>query len=113
MAVKTTMVLSRALFLVSTTWAQTSSASLAGTPPATWAVTNSVPATNEISFADFLNELVAANLDYAAQRYNVSIAQAAVAAAKEFQNPTLQLNGGRDVTHSGRERMPDTAGASL
>jgi cobalt-zinc-cadmium efflux system outer membrane protein len=76
-------------------------------------VTNSVPTTNEITFDQFLNEVVAANLDYAAQRYNVSIAQAAIAAAKEFQNPTLQLSGAGDVTHSGSQRMPSTAGASL
>jgi cobalt-zinc-cadmium efflux system outer membrane protein len=76
-------------------------------------IENSVTVTNEITFAEFLNQVVAANLDYAAQRYNVSIAEAAVAAAKEFQNPTLQLNGGRDVTHSGSQRMPDTYGASL
>lgn len=79
----------------------------------TQAVTNSIPGTNEITFDEFLNEVVAANLDYAAQRYNVSIAQATLAAAKEFQNPTIQLNGGRDVTHGGDQRMPDTYGAAL
>jgi len=66
-----------------------------------------------MTFNEFLTEVVAANLDYAAQRYNVSIAQAAVAAAKEFQNPTIELNGGRDVTHSGREQMASTIGAAL
>ena len=70
-------------------------------------------ATNEITFSEFLSEVATANLDYAAQRYNVSIAQAAIAAAKEFENPALQLNGGRDVTHSGSQRMPSTYGASL
>lgn len=69
--------------------------------------------TNEITFSDFLNEVASANLDYAAQRYNVSIAEAALAAAKSFQNPTIQLSGGRDVTHNGSERMPSTYGASL
>jgi cobalt-zinc-cadmium efflux system outer membrane protein len=82
-------------------------------PRAAWSVTNSIPATNEITFAEFLNEVAAANLDYAAQRYNVSIAQTAIAAAKEFQNPTLQLLGGRDVTDSGSERMPSIYGVSL
>ena len=84
-----------------------------GAPLAKWSATNSVPTTNEITFAEFLNEVAEANLDYAAQRYNVSIAEAAVAAAKEFQNPTLQLNGGRDVTHGGDQRLPSTYGASL
>ena len=69
--------------------------------------------TNQITFEVFLSEVAAANLDYAAQRYNVSIAQAAVAAAREFPNPTVQLSGGRDVTHSGDQRMPTTYGASL
>jgi cobalt-zinc-cadmium efflux system outer membrane protein len=80
---------------------------------APWIVTNSVATTNEITFEQFLNEVAASNLDYAAQRYNVSIAQAAIAAAKEFPNPTLQLSGGRDVTHSGHEEMPSTFGAAL
>lgn len=69
--------------------------------------------TNRISFSQFLTEVAAANLDYAAQKYNVPIAQAAVAAAKEFQNPTLALSGGRDVTHSGADRLSDTTGLSL
>ena len=54
-------------------------------------VTNSIPATNEITLDEFLNEVAAANLDYAAQRYNVDIAKAAVAIAKEFPNPNLNL----------------------
>src|SRR5262249_54092399 len=62
---------------------------------------------------DFLNEVATANLAYAAERYNVSIAQAAIAAAKEFPNPSLQLAGGRDVTHSGSQRMPSTYGVAL
>jgi cobalt-zinc-cadmium efflux system outer membrane protein len=78
-----------------------------------WIVTNAIPATNAITFTEFLNEVARANLDYAAQRYNVSIAQAAIAAAKEFPNPTLQLTGARDVTHGGSQRMPSTYGASM
>lgn len=87
------------------------------------AQTNAVPAaavaaragsvTNELTYAAFLNEAVAANLNYAAQRYNMPIAQAAVAAARVFPNPTLDLSGGRDVTHSGDERMPSTAGFGI
>ena len=74
---------------------------------------NSVERTNEITFSEFLATVVSDNLDYTAQRYNVSIAEAAITAAKLFQNPTLQLNGARDITHSGNQRMPDVAGASL
>jgi cobalt-zinc-cadmium efflux system outer membrane protein len=111
--VKITIAIALVLVFVSTSRAQTNSLALPGAPLAKWVVTNSVPGTNEISFGEFLAELASANLDYAAQRYNVSIAQAAIAAAKEFQNPTLDLSGGRDVTHSGSERLPSTAGASL
>jgi cobalt-zinc-cadmium efflux system outer membrane protein len=81
--------------------------------PASLLATNAVARTNEITLEQFLSEVAAANLDYAAQRYNVSIAQAAIAAAREFPNPTLQLSGARDVTHSPQEAMPETAGASL
>src|SRR5262249_605208 len=78
-----------------------------------WVITNSTPATNEITFDQFLNEVAKENLDYSAQRYNVSIAEAAVAAAKVFPNPTLNLGGARDVTQSGDQRLPSTAGAAV
>lgn len=82
----------------------TNSASQARTPGASlasWVVTNSAPATNELTFPDFLNEVAAANLDYAAQRYNVDITKAAVAIAREFPNPTLSLSGSRDLRYHG------------
>ena len=101
------------LLYVSMGWARATSSTLPGAPESLWVVTNSLPATNEITFNEFLSEVAKANLDYAAQRYNVSIAQAAIAAAKQFQNPNLQLNGAVDVTHSGSQRMPSTAGAGL
>jgi len=72
-----------------------------GAPLASWIVTNSVPATNELTLRQFLNEVAAANLDYAAQRYNVDIAKAAIAIAKEFPNPTLSLSGSRDLRFHG------------
>jgi len=80
---------------------------------ARWGVTNSIPSTNEITFAEFLHEAVSANLEFAAQRYNLSIVEAAVAAARQFQNPTMELSGGRDVTHNGRERLPSTIEVAL
>lgn len=73
----------------------------------------SSPSTNEITFEQFLNEVATANLDYAAQRYNVSIAQAGIAAAREFPNPVLQVNGSSDISHSGSEKLPSTVGGSL
>jgi len=80
-----------------------------GAPRADWVVTNSAPATNELTFNQFLNEVAQANLDYAAQRYNVDIAKAAVAIAKEFPNPTLSLSGARDLRYHG-ETLPDENG---
>lgn len=93
-------------------------------PLASWIVTNSVPSTNEISFKEFLNEVAQANLDYAAQRYNVSIAKAAVAISKEFPNPVLSLNGSKDVRNWNRnlpnqngqlvsQRMPEPVGVGV
>ncbi len=67
--------------------------------------------TNELAYTAFLSEVLSANLNYAAQRYNVSIAQAALEAARVFlPNPTLSLDGARDVTHGDAERMPTTSG---
>ena len=73
----------------------------AGAPLPTWVVTNSSPATAEITFSEFLKEVAEANLDYAAQLYNVDIAKAAVAIAKEFPNPNLSLSGSRDLRFHG------------
>ncbi len=95
-----------------------------GAALSTWVVTPSSPATNEITFREFLNEVAQANLDYAAQRYNVDIAKAAVAIAKEFPNPTLGLTGSRDIRNLNRnlpnasgnlvsQRMPEPVGVGL
>ncbi len=72
-------------------------------------VTNSVPGTNELTFERFLNQVAQANLDYAAQRYNVAIAKAAIAIAKEFPNPTLNLLGAKDMRNWNRY-LPDANG---
>ncbi len=106
---KSTIAIALVLIFVQASRAQTDPVP----PSVPWAVTNSVPGTNAITFGEFLSEVATANLEYAAQRYNLSVSEAAVAAAKEFQNPTLEFSGGRDVTHSGSERMPSTYGASL
>jgi cobalt-zinc-cadmium efflux system outer membrane protein len=68
-----------------------------------------------LSFKAYLAEVAASNLDYAAARYDVSIAEAQLVAARVFPNPTL--NGGtagRDVTHHGEQREPanDDAGVT-
>jgi cobalt-zinc-cadmium efflux system outer membrane protein len=109
----TAVIFSAALVVLESSAGQFKPVELEAMPKATWSVTNSAPATNEVTFAEFLEEVATANLDYAAQRYNVSIARAALAAAKEFQNPTLEVSGGRDVSHSGSQQMASTIGASL
>ena len=48
-----------------------------------------------------------------AQRYNVDIAKAAVAIAKEFPNPTLNLGHSRDLRFHGSQALPEPAGVGL
>jgi cobalt-zinc-cadmium efflux system outer membrane protein len=55
--------------------------------------------TQQIAFKTFLQDVERSNLDYAAQRYNIPIAQALVTAAKVFPNPTLQSGYSADVSH--------------
>ena len=82
-------------------------------PMPNWVVTNSVPATNEITLDEFLNEVAAANLDYAAQRYNVDIAKAAVAISQEFPNPNLNLGDSRDLRYHGSQALPEPASVGI
>lgn len=65
------------------------------------------PSPEEITFLRFLGEVLVNNLDYAAERYDVSIAEAERAAAGVFPNPQLEIGDARDVTHHGAERMPE------
>jgi len=62
-----------------------------------------------IKLEDYLSKVVSSNLAYAAQRYNVTVAETVVAAAKLFQNPVLQVgSGGHDMTYYGRQELPGT-----
>jgi cobalt-zinc-cadmium efflux system outer membrane protein len=72
-----------------------------------------VPATNEITLDEFLNEVGSANLDYAAQRYNVDIAKAAIAISKEFPNPNLSLGDSRDLRYHGSQALPEPASVGI
>ena len=56
----------------------------------------------KMTLAEFLSKVASANLDYAAQRYNVSIAKALIAAAKVSPNPTANFAWTGDV--SGRNQ---------
>jgi outer membrane protein, heavy metal efflux system len=55
-------------------------------------------ASTRLTLAEFLGKVAAANLDYAAQRYSVSIAQAQIAAAKVSPNPTANFGWTGDVS---------------
>jgi cobalt-zinc-cadmium efflux system outer membrane protein len=70
------------------------------------------PEANVLHFDDYLDLVLRGNLDLAAQRFNVPIAEAQIAVAKIFPDPTL--NGGLasfDVRHSGSPTAV-TAGVS-
>lgn len=67
----------------------------------------------QITFETFLAEVLANNLDYAAERYNVSIAETLQVAARVFPNPQLEFSGERDVTYHGSERMPGARGIGI
>ncbi len=58
----------------------------------------STSAAESLAWPEFIHEVLAANLDYAAARYNVDIAAADAAAAKLVPNPHLSLGGDRDLT---------------
>lgn len=109
---KRNFLINSSIALVALACLSSQAASLPSNPAAplsSWGVTNSAPATNAITFDEFLNEVAAANLDYAAQRYNVDMARVAVAISKEFPNPTLNLGGSKDVRNWDR-RLRDQNG---
>ena len=59
-----------------------------------------------IKLEDYLAKVAASNLAYAAQRYNVTVAETAIMAAKLFQNPVLQFANGKDLTHTRSQALP-------
>jgi outer membrane protein TolC len=67
-------------------------------------------AARRVTLSQFLAMVAASNLDYAAQRYNVSISQAQLVAARVSPNPTIQYVYGRDVSG---EQQPTTYNGGL
>jgi cobalt-zinc-cadmium efflux system outer membrane protein len=61
-----------------------------------------LPITSWITFPNFMQRVEEANLSLAAQRYNVSIAQAQLTAASVFPDPTLQAGYNGDASGSGQ-----------
>ena len=56
-----------------------------------------------LSFQEFLNQVGKNNLNYLAEKYNVSIADAEVIAQKVLPDPSLVLEGGKDTYKVGLE----------
>ena len=67
-------------------------------PQQSWVVEESQAAEQTLTWPLFIHEVMLANLDYAAARYNVDMAVADAAAARLLPNPTLSLGGTRDLT---------------
>ncbi len=63
-----------------------------------------------LSLTQFLTAVATNNIDLAAQRYNVSIAQAQVVAARVSPNPIANFAGTRDVSD---KQQPSTEGGGL
>ncbi|MBB5034435.1 TolC family protein [Prosthecobacter vanneervenii] len=59
-----------------------------------------------IKLEDYLAKVAASNLGYASQRYNVTIADAAIMASRVFQNPVIQVGNMMDITNGGNQRLP-------
>jgi cobalt-zinc-cadmium efflux system outer membrane protein len=96
-----------ALLLAAASSVRAEPVSAPASPAAPAAAANQNPAGEEIRFSAFLAEVAASNLDYAAQRYNVPIAEAQVIAARVSPNPVLAVGtSGRDVTDHGENREP-------
>lgn len=68
-------------------------------PQDRWTVQASTAAEQQLTWPVFIREVLAANLDYAAARYNVDMAAADAAAARLLPNPTLSLSGDRDLSY--------------
>lgn len=70
----------------------------AAEPPATSAPGGQTSQNQPITFDEFLAGVTANNLDLAAQRYNITIAQAQVVAAKVSPNPALTTTYAGDIS---------------
>ncbi|WP_395741321.1 TolC family protein [Prosthecobacter sp.] len=61
--------------------------------------------TKALSLNAYLQLVLESNLSYAAERYNVSMADAQIAAARQIPNPTLGYGFSRDVTYAASQRL--------
>jgi cobalt-zinc-cadmium efflux system outer membrane protein len=74
-------------------------------PQRSWTVEESNTAEQTLTWPLFIHEVLAANLDYAAARYNVDMAVADAAAAKLLPNPTLSLGGKYGTGNDGKPAL--------
>lgn len=88
----------------------TVSYALVGSPCFAIAQSDDSPPGSRLSLTQFLTAVAANNVDLAAQRYNVSIAQAQVVAARVSPNPIASFAGTRDVSD---KQQPSTEGGGL
>jgi cobalt-zinc-cadmium efflux system outer membrane protein len=51
-----------------------------------------------ITYREFLQTVIANNLDYAVQKYNISIAQAQILVAKVYPDPSVSVGLSKDIT---------------
>lgn len=71
-------------------------------PLESWSVSASTSGEQTLSWPEFIHDVLAENLDYAAARYTVDMAAADAAAARLLPNPTLSLGATRDLTYHDR-----------
>jgi len=63
-----------------------------------WRASDSLPHAHPIGFPEFLAAVAANNLDYAVQKYSISIAQAQITVAKLYPDPSFSLGYTKDIS---------------
>lgn len=63
-----------------------------------WQAKDTLPGERYIGFKEFLAAVAAHNLDYAVQKYNISIAQAEITVAKLYPDPSLSAGWTKDIS---------------
>src|SRR5579872_2999621 len=63
-----------------------------------WRAIDTLPRQRFIGFNEFLAAVAAHNLDYAVQKYNVSLAQAQITVAKLYPDPAISVGYTKDIS---------------
>jgi outer membrane protein TolC len=64
-----------------------------------WQANDTLPDERFIGFHEFITAVAAHNLDYAVQKYNISIARAQITIAKLYPDPSLSAGFTKDITN--------------